>query len=199
MGLPLLKSLVRIELRVGVFEADDQADGDAIVGEAVDPAAAVHVGGNGPAERVGDEARLDAAGLDVPQFLDAEAVDLRIDVVELIFFDELLGERAARAFGEDGDFGAQFVAGRVVVFGLAVFVDALVFGDDAGDSVVFVDEGGATELREEIYAGGFHQAAQPFHELVERDDVVAFVLERRRRDRKSQGRVLGEEVELRRR
>ena len=83
-----------------------------------------------------DVARLDATGLHVPQFLYAEAVDLRIDVVELVFFDELFGERAARAFGEDGDFGAEFVAGRVVVFGLAVFVEAFVFGDDAGDAVV---------------------------------------------------------------
>ena len=125
------------------------------------------------------------AGLNVPQFFDAEAVDLRIDVVELVFFDELFGERAARAFGEDGDFGAKFVAGRVVVFGLAVFVDAFVFGDDAGDAVVFVDEFGAAELREEIDAGFFDEAAEPFGDFVEGDDVVAFVLEGRRRDGKS--------------
>ena len=96
MRFPLLKSGVRIESRVGVFEGDYQADGDAIVGEAVDPAAAVHVDGNGPAQRVGHEAWLDAAGLDFPQFFYAEAVDLRIDVVEILFLDEVLGERAAR-------------------------------------------------------------------------------------------------------
>src|SRR5580704_14692531 len=148
VGLPLLKGFVRIELGVGVFEADDEADRDAIVGEAVDPAAAVHVGGYGPAECVRDVAGLDAAGLHVPQFFDANAINLRIDVVELVFFDELFGERTARAFGEDGDFGAEFVAGRVVVLGLTVFVDAFVFGDDTGDAVVFVDEFGAAELRE---------------------------------------------------
>src|SRR6202050_707627 len=64
--LPLLKSCVRIKLRVSVFESDDEADRDAIVRKAVDPAAAVHVAGDGPAERVRDIAGLDAAGRHVP-------------------------------------------------------------------------------------------------------------------------------------
>ena len=97
------------------------------------------------------------------------------------------------AFGEDGDFGAKLVAGREVVFGLAVFVDAFVFGNDAGDSFAFVNEGGAAELREKIYAGAFHQTAHPFHNFVEGDDIVAFVFERRRREREAEGRIFGEE------
>ena len=36
-------------------------------------------------------------------------------------------------------------------------------------------------MGEEIHAGFFDQFAQPFHQSVEGDDVVAFVLERRRR------------------
>ena len=54
----------------------------------------------------------------------------------------------------------------------------------------FVDELRAAELREEIYAGFFDQAAEPFGDFVERDDVVAFVLERRRRDGKAEGGAL---------
>src|SRR5271169_1087774 len=49
MRLPSLKGGVGIELGIGVFESEDEADGEAIVGEAVDPAAAIHAGGNGPA------------------------------------------------------------------------------------------------------------------------------------------------------
>ena len=49
MRFPGLKCSVGIELRIGVFEADDEADGDAIVREAVNPAAAVHIGRDGPA------------------------------------------------------------------------------------------------------------------------------------------------------
>src|SRR5262245_58479820 len=44
MRLPPLKSGVRIELRVGIFEREDEADGKAVVRKAVDPATAVHVG-----------------------------------------------------------------------------------------------------------------------------------------------------------
>src|SRR5579859_3158806 len=47
--LPGLEGGVGIELGVGVFESDDETDGEAVVGEAVNPAAAVHAGGNGPA------------------------------------------------------------------------------------------------------------------------------------------------------
>src|SRR6266852_2845122 len=80
MRLPNLKRFVRVELWIGVFETDYEADGEAIVREAVDPATAIHVRGHGPADRVRDVAGLNAPWLDVPQFLDADAVNLRIDV-----------------------------------------------------------------------------------------------------------------------
>ena len=84
---------------VGVLEREDEAYGEAIVGKTVDPSAAVHAGGDGPAKRVGDVARLNAIGLHVPEFLDADAIGLRIDVVEFFCGDEIFGERAAWAFG----------------------------------------------------------------------------------------------------
>src|ERR1700722_11163386 len=171
MRFLFLKGFVRVEQRIFVFEGDDHADRDAIVLHAVDPAAAVHVGGERPAERVGDETGFDAAGRDVPQFLDTDSVDLRIDAVEAPLVDHFFGQRAAGAFGEDGDFGAKFVAGGEVVFGLAVFVDAFVFGDDAGDAVAFVDQFPTGELGEEIYAFLFDEAAEPFDQFVEGNDV----------------------------
>ena len=136
MRFEFLKCFVRIEERIVIFEADDHAERNAIVAHAVNPAAAVHVGTERPAERVRHVAGIDAARLHVPQFLDSDAVDLRIEAVELQLVDEIFGERAARAFGEHGDFRAQLVAGREVVFRLAVFVDAFVFGEDAGDAVL---------------------------------------------------------------
>src|SRR5207245_1376993 len=105
-----------------------------------------------PAERVRDKPGLDAPRLHIPKLLDADAVGLRIDVVELFSGDQVFGQRAARAFGEHGDFRAEFVAGRVVVLGLAVFVHAFVFGDDSGDALAFINQLRAAELREEIYA-----------------------------------------------
>src|SRR5438034_5071238 len=117
MRLPGLKRGVGIELRVSVFESDNQADRDAIVGKGVNPAPAVHARGNGPAERVRDVAGLEASGLNGPELLDADTVGLRIDIVELFCGDEFLGERATRAFGKDGDFSAKFISGSKVVFG----------------------------------------------------------------------------------
>jgi outer membrane translocation and assembly module TamA len=61
------------------------------------------------------------SGIDFPQFLDADAVGLRVGVgaqVELRL--DLLAEVAAAAFGEQGVFGQQFHAGLVVGAGLAV-------------------------------------------------------------------------------
>jgi hypothetical protein len=43
---------------------------------------------------------LDAIGLDIPEFLDADAVGLRIDVVELFVATRSLVSEP-RAFGED--------------------------------------------------------------------------------------------------
>ena len=145
-----------------------------------------------------DVTSVDASRLYVPQFLDADAVHLRIQAVELQLIHELLGEGAARAFGQHGDLGAQLVAGREVVLGLAVFVHAFVFGQNAGDSffsaVRVIDQIPAGKLGEEVDAFFFHQAAEPFGEFVDRDHVVAVILQRRWRDGKLPGVFFGEVV-----
>ena len=120
---------------------------------------------------------------------------MRIQAVETQLVDHFFGQRAAGAFGEDGDFGAKFVAGGEVVFGLAVFVDAFVFGDDAGDAVAFVDQFPTGELGEKIDAFLFDEAAEPFDQFVEGDDVIAVILQRRRSDWGLQGFFFGEVVD----
>ncbi len=54
MRFEFLKRFMRIEKRISVFEADDHAERDAIIAQAVNPAAAVQIGGERPAERVRD-------------------------------------------------------------------------------------------------------------------------------------------------
>ncbi len=194
MRFQALESFVGIEERIVVFEADNEADRYAVFVEPVDPAAAVGVGIEWPAHRVGDPAGANVALGHLPEFLDADGVDLGIDAVELVALDEGFGERAAGALGEDGDFGAEFVAGSEIRFGLAALVEALVLGDDAGDAVVFEDQLRAGELREQVYAGLFDQAAQPFRDAAERDNIVAVVAERGRRDREFHRALFGEEI-----
>ena len=134
------------------------------------------------------------SGRNIPQFLDADAVGLRIEAVELFSRDEIFGKRAARAFCEHGNFGAQFVAGSEIVLGAAVLVAAFIVGDDTGDAVAFIDELRAGKLREDVDARLLDQAAEPLDQFVERDDVVAVIAQRRRRDRQFPGIARGKKI-----
>ena len=96
MRFESLKRFVRIETRIVIFEAGDHAERNAIIAKAVNPAAAIHAGIERPAQRVRHPAGRDSSFGNFPQFLDANAVDLRIDAGELFIFDQLFGERAAR-------------------------------------------------------------------------------------------------------
>jgi hypothetical protein len=53
----------------------------------------------------------------------------------------------------------------------------------------------ARELREEIHALLLDQFREPFHDLAERDDVVAVIRKRRRRDRKFERASFGQIVD----
>ena len=70
-----------------------------------------------------------------PQLFHADAVGHGIAVaVELEAPDELLGERAARALGQDQYLRLQVVAGLEIRLGLVLLVHALVVGAHAGDA-----------------------------------------------------------------
>ena len=102
MILQLLEGLEGLELRVGVIEADDQADVDAILLEVIDEAAAESVARHRPANRVLHEPGAAAAGRQLPQFLEAEREGGRRAIgVELVARDQLLADAAAAAFGKD--------------------------------------------------------------------------------------------------
>ena len=135
MLLELLQHVLRIDARIAIVEPGDEAERDEVVLGAVNPGAAVLVESKRVAHGVDDFARSDAAGRQLPQFLHADAVGLRIAfAIELEAVDELLGQRAARAFGKDDDLGLQVVAGLEVGFLLAILVHALVVGAHADDA-----------------------------------------------------------------
>lgn len=89
----------------------------------------------------------------------------------------MLAERAARAFGKDRDFGAQVVAGLEVGLALAEFVDALVVGAHAHNALTLVKHGHSREARKEAHPGALHPFPQPLGEFVQRDKVVAMIVE----------------------
>src|SRR5262245_34795107 len=100
---------------------------------------------------------LNPTRLHVPQLLNPNAIDLRIQIVELVFLHKLLGEGSARSFSQYGHFGAEFVSRRVIVLGLAVLIEPLVFRDYARDSVTLINELRTAELREQVHAGFFYK------------------------------------------
>jgi len=131
-----------------IIEADDHAGRNAIFGQAVEPSPAIHAGIEGPAERVRHKSRLDAPRRNFPKLLDPDAVDLRIQAIELQPVHQFLCERTARSFGEHRYLSAEIVAGGVVVLRPALFIDAFVLGDHAGDSAALVNQISPRELRE---------------------------------------------------
>ena len=78
---------------------------------------------------------------------------------------------------------------------MTLFVHAFVVGADAGDAAAIEEKFRAGESSEDGDAGLFHLAAHPLHETVERDDVVAMVAQRRRRDGKFELALLREKVD----
>src|SRR4051794_38374203 len=70
----------------------------------------------------------------LPQLLEPDAELLRLAILgKTELRDQLLGERAARALGEQRVLGTQLHAARERVLVVAVFADAHVAGGDAGD------------------------------------------------------------------
>ncbi|MPN39489.1 hypothetical protein SDC9_187017 [bioreactor metagenome] len=98
-------------MRIGITKADHEADGDLIVFQVIEETAAVSIRLHRPTAAMDDQAELMLVRLDFPQFLEADTVGLRVGIlVQLEFFDQLLAEMAAAAFGEEGVFAEQLHA-----------------------------------------------------------------------------------------
>ena len=97
---------------------------------------------------------------------------------------QLLRQISAHAVGKNRDLGANIDAWLEVLAFFAVPADAAIAGPNADNPISVHQQLAAGKPREHVYALGFDEARQPFAELLERDDVVAVILQRRRRDRK---------------
>ena len=179
MGLVALELVERRKIRIRITEADHETDRDLVVFEVVQERAAVGVVRERPARGMDDQPRHMLGRVDLPEFLDADAMDLRIAArIELVARDELLAQMAARTFGKHRVLGMQFHADLKIARRLAVAADAHVAGGYALDRALFVEQHfGRGEAGEDLDAERFGLLAQPAHDIAQADDVIAVVLE----------------------
>jgi len=117
--------------------------------------------------------------VDLPQFLQADAVDLRVDAVtQAVLLHQLLAQMAVAALGEEGVFGMQFHAALIVVGVRAVAAHTHVAGGHALDRAGIVKQHfGAGEPGVDFHAQLLGLAAQPAAHVAQAHHVVAVVLE----------------------
>src|SRR5260370_11785909 len=119
--------------------------------------------------------RIDAARRHFPKLLYANAINLGIQAPQVLVRDKMLGQRAAGSLSEHWNLGAKLITWHEVVFRLSFLVTAFVFGNYAGDRFSFVNELRTGELRKDVDAFFLDKRAEPLHQLIQRDDVIAVI------------------------
>src|SRR5205807_2244069 len=98
----LLKRFERLQARILVVEADDEADVDPVIAQVIEKTAAVGARVERPAQGVLNETGLHASGGQLPHFLEAEAIGLRgFAGIELEAANQLFRGAAAATLAEE--------------------------------------------------------------------------------------------------
>src|SRR5205814_2713567 len=185
MPLELLQHALRIQTRVRIVEAGYKSERNNVFWTAVNPSAAVFSRSQRPAQGVNDFSCGDAARRNLPKLLDTLTIRLRVAVAsERETVDQLLSERTARAFSQNDNFGLQIVSGLEVRFRVVLLVDALIVGANSANAITIEQQFGACKASEDRDSSLFYFASQPFHKAIQRNDVIAVISQRRRRDGK---------------
>ena len=200
MGLEALELVEGREVRVAVVEADHEADRGLIVLQVIDERAAPGFAVHRPAGGVQHQTRAVLGRIEPPEFLQADAVGLRVRALaEREAFHERLGQRSPAALGEQGVLGVQLHARLVAVLSRAVLGHPHVAGRHAADAAgIVIKHFGGGEAGVDLRAQALGLLGQPAADVAERDDVVAVVLEllRHQRDRHPERPLGGQKQEL---
>ena len=108
---------------------------------------------------------------------------------------QLLGQIAADAVAEDRDLRVDVHARLEGAPPLAVAADAAIAGAHADHAVAVEQHLDAGKPGEQVDACGFDARRQPLAEAAERDDDVAVIPQRRRRERQRELPAVGEHVD----
>ena len=194
MVLPALEFLIGRHIGILVIERGDEAERDLAIGLVVEePAAPGAALAQRPALRVDDAARLVLGGIDIPQFLDAEPVDLRLAIgLEVVLRLHLLGEIAARTLGEERVFRVDLHPRLVIVLVRTVLGDAHVLRHYAGNRALLVEQHfGGGEAGEDHHAQALGLFAQPARQIAKRTGVIAVIAHEGRQEEFGQVRLAG--------
>jgi len=150
-----------------------------------------------PADGVQGRALVVQLGFDFPDFLDADAVGLRLDAIaQVVLLHQLTGERTTATLGEDGLTADQFDPGFITVGRFTILADAHIAGSDAAyRATVIVEHLGGGEAGENFHAQFLGLFRQPAAQVAKTDDVVSIVMHLRR-GRHSERTAGGQVLEL---
>ena len=178
VGLPALHFFKRAEPGVGVIQPCDEPERNLVVLQVVQESTAVGVVVQWPASGMYHQAGFVAGRVNLPQFLDAQAIGLRVaTLVKLVFGNDLFAQMAARTLGEHGVFAQKLHAQLEVACQLAIFANTHVAGCHTTHRTVFVVKHfSRSEAWEYLNAQAFSLFTQPLGHIAQADDVVAVVL-----------------------
>ena len=167
------------------------------VGERVEKPAAELLEAHRVPHGVDNGARGEAVRRHLPELFDPDGVDLRQSaLVQRQSPNQRLGQVATDAIREDRHFGVDVDARLEGPLPLPIPPDAAVARPHAQRATTGVEHLAAREPGENVDALLLGQPGQPSDELVQRDDVVAVILEWGRSERETDLPARGQEVNL---
>ncbi len=182
MLFPALKLLERIKMRVAISKAHHETQCNLPTSLMIEESAAISIAQR-PTLSMNDQARLVLGGIDVPQFLHAQPVDLRFAVsVQMELPLQYLGQVAACTFSKEGIFGVQLQSRLIVALAVAFAIDAHVTGRNAlHAAILIIEDFGGGESREYLDAQSFGLFRQPAAQIAQRTGIGALVVHPARR------------------
>ena len=178
MLLPALEFLVRVNVGVGIIERGHETQGDLIVRLVIqEPPAPGIAFRKRPTLGVDHAALHMLGGVDVPQFLDTDAVDLRLAIAfKVVFRLQLLCEMPARALCEQSIFCEKLHARLIVRLVAAILGHAHVArGDAAHRASIVIEDFSRREAWKDLDAEFAGLFGQPAAKVAKAAGVIAVV------------------------
>ena len=140
MGFPALQFFERRQIGIGIIEPDNKTQGDLVVSLMIQKSAAIGIR-QWPALAVNNAARRMLLRRNVPQFLKADAINLRLAIlIEPKLRLEQFRKMSANTFGKERVFGVQLHPWHIIVFVAAIARNAHVASCYALDRAIAVVE-----------------------------------------------------------